>query len=119
MISTKSEFLQSKDSVLTLSKELAESILKSTRNKKLKRLVSKGIYTITSELHTELVTKLNQLTTNMSKARENVNLKTAGRKRIDYTEEELKNLSPEALKRYKNAVWQRQSRFNRGITKNA
>jgi hypothetical protein len=119
MITTVEDLQTTEGSVFVLSQELAESLLKTTRNKRLKKIIDKGSFTITSNIRDEIFSKIKELKTNMEKARELAPKTGAGRKRKDYTDEELEALSPEEKKRYKNAKWQRQSRFNRGLTKKA
>jgi len=119
MFTDRESLRKAEGSVFSLSRELAESLLRTTRNKKLKKLIEKDSFIITSKIRDEIFTKVDELKNNMAKAREASPVKSGiGRKRKDYTDEEFAQLSPEEQKRYKYAKWQRDSRYKRGITKN-
>lgn len=116
MINTKEEFLNSPSNVVVITRELAEQIARSTRNAALKTLIDSGkAIIVTKELKENLTKRLKDLS---SHAADILSKRTSkgGRHRLpDLMPEEIEKLSPSELLKYKNRIWQRESRQRRDV----
>lgn len=110
MLNTKEEFLAS-SGVVVVSKTLAEDLVRSTRNAALKALITdKEKVVITNDLRTNLITRLQQLSTQAEVIRSKRVTKGGRHKLPDITQEELDNMSKEEKLRYRNRMWKRNQR---------
>lgn len=117
MINNVEDFLKTYSKFFVISKGLAEQLYKSTRNAKLKVAMKRSPVLITKELHEVLKNKVIMGKESISKAR--AARKTGGGRPRLPIPENSENLSREEKLRLYNRIKQRESRYNRGITKTA
>lgn len=110
MINTREEFINSTASAVIVSKQLAQQLYKTTKNKSLRDLLSqdKSEYVILPTIKEDIVKRLNQLTKHILEIREK-RVTKGGRKAIP-DPENIENLSKEEKLRYNNRIWKRNSR---------
>jgi hypothetical protein len=116
LIDTREELFASTAAANVISREFAERLHKSTKNQTLKGLLDKGKATviITASLRAELFTQFETKKQSIASAR--LGRKTKGGRPRLPDPDNPENLTGEALVRYKNRMWQRRSRYNRGLT---
>lgn len=115
MITTRGEFIESLASANVVSRELAEGLYKSTRDKGLKLLLDLNTETIVinSSLRMQLVDRLRTLSEQANRIR-GQRKGVGGRPKFpEPTIEEIEKMSPAELLKYKNRKWQRESRERR------
>jgi hypothetical protein len=123
MIETRKDFLESTASAVVISRDLANDLFRSTKNPKLKELITdKPSVVIVGDLKSQLTTRLEQLSSQAEFIRSKRTSKGGRHKLPEPTEKELEkwNSDPTKYKKelltYKNRLWKRNERNRRKST---